>query len=402
MREVVFVDFARTAFTNRGGSLRSFSGTEIAIECLKGLLKKSALQERGNKTSVDSVFAGSAARDKLTDNPARYIAIGAGLPLSVEAHQVEMKCGSGITAINHAAFQIALGYADIAVAGGMESHSTRPAFMSTTTPPYKGIPPQWLRLRLSPFDDQEITMPQISDCMALKWNISRTQCDEFALRSQQRLDAAYQSGLIGDEIIPIVIPATEKTPELTIVKDEFPKPQSTMEVLSKLKPVYADGVSTAGNSSGVNDGASFVLMMTAEKARELGFVPYAKWVSGADIGVEPRCMGIGPAFSNLKAMKFAGLGIKDIDVWECNEAFAAQNLSVIKEMESQSGLSIDQSNWNPNGGAIAIGHPNGASGARIAMFAMKQLEKTGGKYGVFSSCCGGGHGTTTIIENLRR
>ena len=161
-------------------------------------------------------------------------------------------------------------------------------------------------------------------------------------------------------------------------------------------------MSTAGNSSGVNDGASFVLMMTPEKAKELGFVPYAKWVMGADIGVEPRYMGIGPAFSNMKALKFAGLDVNDMDVWECNEAFAAQNLSVIKEIENQSGKIIDQAKWNPNGGAIAIGHPNGASGGRIAMFTMKQLEKTGGKYGIFSSCCGGGHGTTTIIENLRR
>lgn len=402
MREVVFVDFARTAFTNRGGSLRSLASTELAIACLKGLLKKSAILEKGGQNAIDSVYAGSAGRDKLSIAPVRYITLGAGLSLDTVGHQVEMKCGSGITAINHAAWQIALGYADVAVAGGMESHSTRPAYMSTTTASYKGMPPQWLQLRLSPFDDQEIAMPAISDNMAEKWNISREQCDEFALRSQQRLDAAYRSGLIGDEIVPVTVPATKTTPENIVTKDEFPKPQSTFEALSKLRPVYPDGVSTAGNSSGVNDGASFVLMMTAEKARELGFTPYAKWVTGADIGVEPNCMGIGPAFSNLKAMRFAGLGIEDVDVWECNEAFAAQNLAVIKEMESQSGVSIDQAKWNPNGGAIAIGHPNGASGARIAMFAMKQLEKTGGKYAVFSSCCGGGHGTTTIIENLRR
>ena len=139
-----------------------------------------------------------------------------------------------------------------------------------------------------------------------------------------------------------------------------------------------------------------------DKAKELGYEPFARWVVGADYGVEPRYMGIGPAFSNMLALKRAGLTVKDLDVFECNEAFAAQNLSVIKEMESLSGSKIDMAKWNPNGGAIAIGHPNGASGARVGMFAMKQLEKTGGKYGLFSSCCGGGHGTTTVIENLRR
>ena len=143
-------------------------------------------------------------------------------------------------------------------------------------------------------------------------------------------------------------------------------------------------------------------MMSAEKAKELGYTPYARWVMGADIGVEPKYMGIGPAFSNAKALKLAGLTAADMDVWECNEAFAAQNLAVIKEIENLTGHAIDMAKWNPNGGAIAIGHPNGASGARITMFAMKQLEQTGGRYGIISSCCGGGHGTTTIIENLRR
>ena len=175
-----------------------------------------------------------------------------------------------------------------------------------------------------------------------------------------------------------------------------------MEGLAKLGAVREGGVTTAGNASGRNDGAAFVLMMTAEKAKELGYEPYAKWVCGADYGVEPRLMGIGPAFSNVLAIKRAGLKLSDMDVMECNEAFAAQNLSVIKEMENQLGGKIDQANWNPNGGAIAFGHPNGASGARIALFCMKELERRGGKYGLFSSCCGGGHGVTTLIENLRR
>ena len=161
-------------------------------------------------------------------------------------------------------------------------------------------------------------------------------------------------------------------------------------------------MTTAGNASGRNDGAAFLLVMTAEKAKEYGYTPIAKWIGGAHHGVQEDYMGIGPAYSNLKALKQLGLKVSDIDVVECNEAFAAQNLSVIREMEALSGEKIDMERWNPNGGAIAIGHPNGASGARISMFAMRQLEKTGGKYGIISSCCGGGLGTSAIIENLRR
>ena len=162
-----------------------------------------------------------------------------------------------------------------------------------------------------------------------------------------------------------------------------------------------DGVTTAGNASGRNDGAAFVLMMTAEKAKEYGYTPFARWICGADCGVDPKVMGIGPAYSNLLALKRAGLKPEDVSVYECNEAFAAQNLSVIREMEALSGARIPLSNWNPNGGAIAFGHPNGASGARICIFTMRELVRRSGRYGLFSSCCGGGHGVSTLIENLQ-
>lgn len=398
MREVVFVDFARTAFGNRGGSLRTFSSCTLAAECLKGLVKKSEIWERGGEHAVDAIFLGSANRSKDSVSPARYSALLAGFPVETEAHQVEMQCGSAITSINHAAFQIALGYTDVAIAGGMESASTKPAFLSTTTDPYKGMPPQWLTMRLAPEDEQNISMIQVADLMAEKWGITRTQCDEFALTSQQRLDAAYKSGLIGPEIVPLTIPATRKTPEIIVDKDEFPKPNSTMEGLSGLRAVN-DGVTTAGNASGINDGAAFVLMMSAEKAKELGYTPYARWVMGADIGVEPKYMGIGPAFSNAKALKLAGLTAADMDVWECNEAFAAQNLAVVKELEHLTGHAIDMAKWNPNGGAIAIGHPIGASGARIIVTLLHEMEKRPDvKRGLATLCIGGGLGVTTIFE----
>jgi len=399
MREVVFVDGCRSAFGKMGGSLRSFSGSEIAGKVIAGLLERTKIMERG---SVDSVFAGAALHDDVAFAPARYAALASGLPAEVPATFIEMQCGSAITAINAAACKITAGLSDVMIVGGMDSWSRRVALFSMSTEPYKLIPPTAIVERLTPDAEEDINMIEVNEQMARQWNISREECDEFAYNSQMRLDAAYKKGITGNEIIPITIPATRKTPEIIVDKDEFPRPQTTMEGLSKLRSVLSEGVTTAGNASGQNDGAAFVLMMTAEKAEELGYKPIARWVTGCDIGVRPSMMGIGPAFSNLKALKQAGLTIKDLDVFECNEAFAAQNLSVIKEMENQSGSKIDREKWNPNGGAIAIGHPNGASGARVGMFAMKQLEKTGGKYGLFSSCCGGGHGSTTVIENLRR
>lgn len=399
MREVVFVDAARTEFGKMGGMLKHMSSTELAAHTIRGLVEKSGIMERGQ---LDGVYMGTALRDARTNLIARYATLLAGLPVEVEAHYVEMQCGSGITAVNHAASQIALGYADALIVGGAESYSTLTAYYSMSNEPYKMIPPAPIKMRLAPTDEENIDMIHVSEKMAAQWGITREQCDEFAYNSQMRLTEAYKKGITGDEIIPYIIPATKKSPEIICDKDEFPKPNTTLEGLAKLKPVVDGGVTTAGNASGRNDGAAFLLMMSADKAKELGYTPYARWVAGADIGVQPSLMGIGPAYSNLKALKMAGLKISDLDVFECNEAFAAQNLSVIKEMEHQSGQTIDMSKWNPNGGAIAIGHPNGASGARIGWFAMKQLELTGGKYGLFSSCCGGGHGTTTVIENLRR
>jgi len=399
-REVVFVDGMRTAFGRQGGSLKDLSGAQSAVIAAKALLEKTQLLERGGK--VDSVMCGCAAVDAAATSPARYVALGCGLRSS-SASTVEMQCGSAIDAINHAACKILTGCADVILAGGFESHSRKVATMSTWTQPYKGLGPDKVVRGHSPNPDECITMIEISDRMAAKWGITREECDAFALRSQQRAFAAQSKGYFKDEIAPVVIKGSKKTPDRIFDTDEHLRPETTLEGLAKLKPVRGEGFfTTAGNASGLNDGAAFVLMMTAEKAKELGYEPYAKWVMGADYGVDPCLMGIGPAYSNLIALHRAGLKIADMDVMECNEAFAAQNLSVIKEMEHHSGEKIDQSKWNPNGGAISFGHPNGASGGRICIFTMKELERRGGRYGFFSSCCGGGQGTTAIIENLRR
>ena len=400
MREVVFVDACRSPFGKMGGTLRSMAGSEIAAQVIRALLEKTQIMERGG---VDSVFAGCALKDSVAISPTRYAALLAGLPAEIPSTFVEMQCGSAITAINAAACKIIAGLSDVMIVGGMESWSRRVALFSMCQDPYRLIPPTAIPERLAPTVEEDINMLQVSDGMAKKWGITREECDEFAYNSQMRLAEAYKKGITGtDDIVPIVFPATKKTPEIVVDKDEHPRPQTTMESLAKLRSVLDGGVTTAGNASGQNDGAAFVLMMTAEKAKELGYEPIARWVTGCDVGVKPSVMGIGPAYSNLKALKQAGLTLDDMSVIECNEAFAAQNLSVIKEMEALTGKTIDRKIWNPNGGAIAIGHPNGASGTRVGMFAMRELELTGGRYGIFGACCGGGHGTTTIIENLRR
>ena len=400
MREVVFVDGMRTPFGKQGGTLRDISGSNLAAMTVKALVAKSGIYERGGK--VDSLMCGSAAGCGYSWSHARYITMKAGLPFETSASFVEMQCGSAIDSVNHAAWKILAGAADVVIAGGFESHSNKTVKYSTTVQPYKGIGPQALVAVIHDDPKQRASMIEISDIMAKKWNISREDCDAFACRSQARAAAATEKGYFTEEIVPITIPATKKTPEVIFTTDEHLRPSTTMEGLAKLRTIYPDGVTTAGNASGLNDGAAFVLMMTAEKAKELGYEPYARWVVGADYGVEPRLMGIGPAYSNLLAIQRAGLTVDDIDVFECNEAFAAQNLGVIREMEIQSGKTIDQEKWNPNGGAISFGHPNGASGARIGIFCMKELARSGGRYGLFSSCCGGGQGVTTLIENLRR
>jgi len=401
MREVVFVDGMRTPFGKMGGTIKTISSADLAAMTVKALVAKTGILERGGK--VDSVMCGSAASCSKTWSPARYISMAAGLPFETSASFVEMQCGSAIDSINHAAWKILAGAADVVIAGGMESHSNKVVKYSTTVEAYKGLGPQMIIPIIHCDPAQRITMIEIADVMAEKWGISREECDQFAYRSQMRAAASTEKGYFKDELVPITIPATRKTPEVIFANDEHLRPSTTMEALAKLRPVRdaANSVTTAGNASGLNDGAAFVMMMTADKAKELGYEPFARWVTGADVGVEPRLMGIGPAYSNLLAIQRAGLKVSDIDVFECNEAFAAQNLSVIREMEIQSGSSIDQDKWNPNGGAISFGHPNGASGARIAIFCMKELARSGGRYGLFSSCCGGGQGVTTLIENLR-
>ena len=397
MREVVIVDGARTAFGRMGGALRTLHSAELAGIGMKGLCEKTKILEKGK---VDAVFVGSAFGDLLTPNYARYASLSAGLPYETAATFLEMQCGSSIACINMAALQIQAGLIDTAICGGGETYSQSFSKFTTSPEPYKGNPPTAASVRLSPIIEDDITMIEVSDLMAKTWKISRESCDEFAYASQARAQIAIDKGYFEEEIIPVEVQYSKKGEKIIVNRDEHPRKGVTLDDLSKLRPVLPGGVTTAGNASGRNDGSAFVLMMSGEKAKQLGYKPLARWIFGADIGVDPKVMGIGAAYSNLRILERMKMKISDIDVYECNEAFAAQNLSVIKEMEKVSGEKINRDRWNPNGGAIAFGHPNGASGARVCIFTMKELARSGGRYGMFSSCIGGGLGASTLIENI--
>jgi acetyl-CoA C-acetyltransferase len=382
-----------------GGTIRDFFCSQLGGIAVKGLLEKTGIV---GKARVDTVMAGSAAHCSRAMNPARWITLYAELPYETSASYVEMQCGSAIDSINHAAWKILAGQADIVIAGGMESYSQIPAKFSMSTPPYRLIPPMPIEQQLSPVPEECIGMGLTAENLQEMYRIPREASDEFAYNSQMRARTAMENGWFKEEIVPVVIPATRKTPEVVFDVDEHPRPDTTLEGLAKLPPAFKkDGTVTAGSASGRNDGAAFVLMMTGERAQALGYTPMARWVAGADVGCDPRIMGIAPGYAIPRVLRQAGLRLSDMDHMECNEAFAVQNLAVITEVENQTGEKVDMEKWNPLGGAISFGHPNGASGARIGMFTMRHLIRTGGRYGFFSSCCGGGLGVATLVENLQ-
>lgn len=399
-REVVFAGGIRTAFGTLGKTLRNMMGEELAGLAIKGLIEKTKVLEKGGV--VDSVFMGSAIGGNTAINPARWAALASGLPETTSASYIEMQCGSAIDSINHAAWKILAGQADIMIAGGFESYSQAPCRFPMTTEPFRMIPPMPIAYSLTPSrDPATMNMGFTAEALQKMYNISREAQDEFSYRSQQRAGKAIESGFCAQDILPIMVPQGKKKQPLEFKVDEYPRPETTMEGLAKLSPAFIkDGTVTAGNSSGRNDGAAFVLMMTREKAEQLGYKPWAKWLAGGDCGVDPKIMGIAPAYAVPQALKRAGIKMNQLDVIECNEAFAVQNLAVAAELEKQTGDKVDFEKWNPNGGAISFGHPNGASGARICIFTMRELMLKGGRYGCFSSCCGGGLGVATVIENL--
>jgi len=396
MREVVIIDGVRTAIGKLGGSLVNETADQLAEKVIRGLLERTKL----DSAIIDEVILGQAKQSADQSNVARVASLRADLPITVPGYTVHRQCGSGLQSINNAAQQIALGYSDIIIAGGTESMSMAPYYLRNARYGY-GVgnasildPNTESQPGSQPFEVYGITtMGETAENLAEKYAITRNEQDAFAHRSQERTAYAQQEGYFTEQIVPYEV-KKRKLVEIFNV-DEHPFLTSE-EKLSTLKPVFRKGGSvTAGNSSGRNDGASALLLMSKEKALELGYRPKVKILAQAAAGVDPAIMGIGPVPSTIKALKQANLTIQDIDVIELNEAFAAQSIAVIKELE------IDINLVNPNGGAIAMGHPIGATGAILMTKLIHELERTGKRYGLVTLCIAGGLGITTIVENCQ-
>lgn len=393
MREVVIASAVRTAIGKFGGSLTPLSAPQMGAVVIKEALDRAALKPE----MVDEVIMGNVLQAGLGQNPARQAAIFAGLPVEVPAFTVNKVCGSGLKCVELAAQSILAGDNDIVVAGGMESMSNAPF-----TVPGKA---RWgmkmgdqkmvdVMIRDGLWDAfNDYHMGITSENVAEKFGVIREDQDEVACRSQQRAIEAIKSGAFKEEIVPVTIKT--KKGEKVFDTDEFPREGTTMEVLAKLRPAFKKGGTvTAGNASGLNDGAAALVIMSADKAKELGIKPMAKIVSYASAGVDPAIMGIGPIPASRKALAKAGKEVKDMDLVEANEAFAAQTVEVGRELQ------LDWAKTNVNGGAIALGHPIGCSGARILVTLLYALKHRDKKWGLATLCIGGGMGTAAVVEML--
>lgn len=388
MREVVLVNISRTPLCPIGGALREKTAAQLGILALKDAVEKFGLK----KEDVNTIFASSANHDLRAANLGRYITLGGDFPMSTSSVTVEMMEGSTLAAMNHAASKIALGLDDICLVGGMDSWSQKPAFMATDIEPYQMIQPAALIMRNTPYDDEDLDHIAVSDRIAKIWSVSRAECDEVAAQSREAYAKAVADGLIGDEIVPFVVPATRKTPEITVAEDVLAKAELEGNSLR-------GGVCTAGNVAHYAEGAAYMLLMSAEKAKTMGMKPLARWVVGADVGCEPNVTGVAAAYSNLKALKMAGLTIQDIAVWENNQITAAYDICTRKEMARKAYTPMKDVCWNGLGGALAYGQSGALAGVLMANTAVRSLEKAG-QYAVLSSCCSGGVGVTTILEKL--
>ncbi|WP_352417564.1 acetyl-CoA C-acetyltransferase [Clostridium tertium] len=391
MREVVIASAVRTAIGSFGGALKDVSAADLGAIVIKEAVSKAGIKGE----LVEEVVMGNVIQAGLGQNVARQAAVKAGLPVEVPAMTINKVCGSGLRTVALAAQMIKAGDADIVVAGGMENMSQAPYLLKTS---------RWgQRMGDGKMVDSMINdalwdafnnyhMGVTAENIAKEWNLSREEQDEFALNSQLKTEAAIKEGRFKDEIVPVVIPQRKGEPKI-FDTDEYPRFGATIEGMAKLKPAFVKGGTvTAANASGINDGAAAFVVMSADKAEELGITPLAKIVSYGQRGLDPSIMGYGPFHATKKALEVANLKIEDLDLIEANEAFAAQSLAVAKD------LNFDMSKVNVNGGAIALGHPVGASGARILVTLLHEMQKRDAKKGLATLCIGGGMGTALIVE----
>ena len=389
-RKVVLAGACRTAIGVMGGALKDISAPDLGTIVIKEALKRSGVKPE----QVDEVYMGCVIQAGTGQNVARQAAVNAGIPVEVPATTINVLCGSGLHCVNLAAKLISMGDADIIVAGGTENMSRAPYALQNARFGYR-------------MNNGELIDTMIKDALTdafggfhmgitaenicEQWGLTRDELDEFAANSQQKCERAQAEGKFDEEIVPVEVKVKKDT--VLFAKDEGPRAGVTKESISKLRPAFKkDGMVTAANSSGINDGAAAIVVMSEEKAKELGIKPMATWIAGELAGVEPRIMGIGPVAATKKTMAKAGYQISDFDLIEANEAFAAQSVAVGKE------LGFDLNKLNVNGGAIALGHPVGCSGCRILVTRLYEMQRRDAKKGLATLCVGGGMGAACIVE----
>jgi 3-oxoadipyl-CoA thiolase len=399
MREVVIVDAVRTPIGRYKGALKSVRPDDLGAIVIKALLDRNPNLPAEEIEEVVFGNANQAGEDNR--NVARMSALLAGLPITVGGTTVNRLCGSGLDAVIYAARAIAIGEGDIYIAGGTESMTRAPFVMGK---PEIDYPRGSMELQdttigwrfTNPVLEKMYgaeTMPKTAENVAQDYKITREAQDQFAVESQQKAKKAMEENRFENEIVPVIV-KDRKGNETIVDQDEHPRPDTSLEKLGKLRPIFEGGTVTAGNASGVNDGASALLIMSAEKAKELNLKPLVKYVVGATAGLEPRVMGLGPIYASRKALQRAKLSSQDLGLVELNEAFASQSLECIRQLE------LDPSKVNVNGGAIAFGHPLGASGARILTTLIHEMKKSDVQYGLATMCIGVGQGIAAIVENI--
>ncbi|MDZ5471117.1 acetyl-CoA C-acetyltransferase (plasmid) [Bacillus sp. 31A1R] len=389
--EVVIVSAVRTAIGSFNGSLKGVSAPELGAIAIKGALEKAGLKPE----QVDEVILGNVLQAGLGQNPARQAALKAGLPETVSAMTINKVCGSGLKAVHLATQAILAGDAEIVVAGGMENMSQAPYILKNARDGFKMGDQKLIDTMISDglwcaFNDYHMGITAENLCT--KYDLTREEQDQFAALSQEKASQAIEAGKFKDEIVPVIIPQRKGDP-VVFDTDEYPKKGTTAEKLANLRPAFKkDGSVTAGNASGINDGAAILLVMSKAKADELGVKPLVTIKANASAGVDPSIMGIGPVSAVKKALEKAAVSMDELELIEANEAFAAQSLAVDRELQ------FNKEILNVNGGAIALGHPIGASGARILVTLIHEMKKREAKKGLATLCIGGGQGVATIVE----
>jgi acetyl-CoA C-acetyltransferase len=391
MSSAVLVSACRTPIGSFGGALKSFSAPDLGAIVIREAIRRAAV----DASAVDEVILGCVLQAGAGMNVARQAALRAGLPVSVPAETINRVCGSGLTAVVHAVEAVTSGFVDVVVAGGTESMSNAPYLLQGARWGYRMGNAEAIDSMLSEGLTcalERCHMGNTAEAVADKYSVSRADQDRFAATSQQRAEAAITAGAFDEEIVTVDVPQKKGDP-VRVQRDEYPRPGTTAEKLAALKPAFArDGSVTAGNASGINDGAAALVVTTADWAKKQGKSPLGRVLAYATVGVEPRLMGMGPVPAIQTALKRAQLRLDQIELFELNEAFASQSLAVVRE------LGLDPARVNVHGGAIALGHPIGASGARVLTTLLYALRRRQARYGVASLCIGGGMGVAMVVE----